>query len=40
MAYDMTAGEFDLNDTDMDKSSGVLFPACQLIYQQKGRTSI
>ncbi len=27
-AFDLTAGEFDLNDADKDKSSGVLFPAC------------
>ena len=36
MAFDLTAGEFDLNDADKDKSSGVLFPACQLIINKKG----
>jgi hypothetical protein len=35
-AYDLTAGEFDLNDADKDKSSGVLFPASQLIINDKG----
>jgi len=35
-AYDLTAGEFDLNNTDKDKSAGVLFPACQLIINKKG----
>ena len=36
MAYDLTAGEFQLDDKDKDKSSGVLFPACQLIINNKG----
>jgi len=36
MAYDLTAGEFDLNDADKDKSTGVLFPASQLIINKKG----
>jgi hypothetical protein len=36
MAYDLTAGEFDLNDADKDKSSGVLYPASQLIINKKG----
>ncbi len=35
-SYDLTAGEFDLNDTDKDKSTGVLFPACQLTIGKKG----
>ena len=35
-AYDLTAGEFDLNDSDKDKSTGVLFPASQLIINDKG----
>ena len=36
MAFDLTAGEFDLNDQDKDKSTGVLFPASQLIINKKG----
>ena len=36
MAFDLTAGEFDLNDADKDKSSGVLYPASQLIINKKG----
>ena len=36
MAFDLTAGEFDLNDADKDKSTGVLFPASQLIINKKG----
>jgi len=35
-AFDLTAGEFDLNDADKDKSSGVLYPASQLIINKKG----
>ena len=36
MAYDLTAGEFQLDDKDKDKSTGVLFPASQLIINKKG----
>jgi len=36
MAYDLTAGEFQLDDKDKDKSTGVLFPASQLIINNKG----
>jgi len=35
-AYDLTAGEFDLDNANKDKSTGVLFPACQLIINKKG----
>jgi hypothetical protein len=28
-SYDLTAGEFDLNDTDKSKSTGVLYPAAE-----------
>jgi hypothetical protein len=35
-SYNLTAGEFDLNDTDKDKSGGVLYPACQLTIGKKG----
>jgi hypothetical protein len=37
MAYDLTAGEFDLNNSDKDKSSGVLYPAAQLIINKQGQ---
>jgi hypothetical protein len=33
-AYHLTAGEFDLNNSDKNKSVGVLYPAAQLIKQQ------
>ena len=35
-AFDLTAGEFDLDNANKDKSTGVLFPACQLIINKKG----
>jgi hypothetical protein len=35
-AFDLTAGEFDLNDKDTKKSTGVLYPASQLIINKKG----
>ncbi|MBV8630023.1 MAG: hypothetical protein JOZ83_03810 [Silvibacterium sp.] len=35
-AYDLTAGEFVLDDQDKNKSNGVLFPASQLIINNKG----
>jgi hypothetical protein len=36
-AFDLTAGEFDLNDSDKKKSSGVLYPAAQLIINKQGQ---
>jgi hypothetical protein len=35
-AYDLTAGEIDLNHSDKNKSAGVLYPAAQLIINKKG----
>jgi hypothetical protein len=35
-AYNLTAGEFDLNDTDKSKSTGVLYPAAQLVVNKQG----
>jgi len=35
-SYNLTAGEFDLNDKDSKKSTGVLFPAAQLIINKQG----
>lgn len=35
-AFDLTAGEFDLDNADKDKSHGILYPACQLIVNKKG----
>jgi hypothetical protein len=35
-SFNLTAGEINLNDTDKSKSSGVLFPAAQLIINNEG----
>jgi hypothetical protein len=35
-SFDLTAGEFNLNDTDKNKSGGVLYPASQLIINKQG----
>jgi hypothetical protein len=37
MAYNLTVGEFDIVDADADKSSGVLYPASQLIINKDGQ---
>ena len=36
-AFNLTAGEFDLNDADKDKSVGVLYPAAQLVINKEGQ---
>jgi len=35
-AYNLSAGEFDLNDQDKSKSTGVLYPAAQLVINKQG----
>jgi hypothetical protein len=35
--YTLTAGEIEINDANKDKSSGVLFPATQLIINKEGQ---
>src|ERR1700726_1031802 len=35
-AYDLTAGEFDLDDTDKSKSTGVLYPAAEFEIDKQG----
>ena len=35
--YNLTAGEFELNDSDKSKSSGVLYPAAQLTVNKDGQ---
>jgi hypothetical protein len=35
-SFNLTAGEFNLNDSDKSKSDGVLFPAAQLIINKEG----
>lgn len=36
-AYNLTAGEFDLNDQDKSKSTGVLYPLAQLAIDKQGQ---
>lgn len=36
MSFDLTAGILDLNDQDKSKSTGVLYPAAQLILNKEG----
>jgi hypothetical protein len=40
MAYDLTAGEFDLDATDKNKSTGLLYPACKLVIDKEGQLQI
>jgi hypothetical protein len=35
--FNLTAGEFDINDKDMSKSTGVVYPAAQLIIDSQGQ---
>jgi hypothetical protein len=39
-AYNLTAGEFDLNDTDKSKSTGVLYPAAEFVIDKRGELQI
>ena len=39
-SFDLTAGEFQLNDQDKSKSTGVLYPACQLAINKDGELQI
>jgi hypothetical protein len=36
-AFNLTAGEFELNDTDKKKSTGKLYPAAQLVIDKDGQ---
>jgi len=36
-SFNLTAGEFELNDTDKNKSTGVVYPATQLIIDKQGQ---
>jgi hypothetical protein len=35
--FNLTAGEFELNDTDKHKSTGTVYPAAQLIIDKQGK---
>ena len=39
-AYDLSAGEIELNDQDKSKSGGVLYPAAQLGIDDQGQLSL
>jgi hypothetical protein len=39
-SFDLTAGEYDLNDQDKSKSTGVLYPACQFTINKDGELQI
>jgi len=39
-SFNLTAGEFDLNDQDKSKSTGVLYPAAQLILNKEGQLQL
>jgi hypothetical protein len=39
-AFDLTAGEIDINDQDKSKSGGVLYPACQFTINKDGELQI
>jgi hypothetical protein len=39
-SFDLTAGEFDLNDQDKSKSTGVLYPAAQFTINKDGELQI
>ena len=39
-AYNLTAGEIEINDADKDKSAGVLYPAAQLVINKEGQLEI
>jgi hypothetical protein len=38
--YNLTAGEFDLDASDKSKSTGVLYPECQLVVDKEGQLQI
>jgi len=40
MSFDLTAGELDLNDQEKSKSTGVLYPAAQLILDKEGKLQL
>jgi hypothetical protein len=39
-SFNLTGGEFELNDTDKSKSGGVLYPAMQLAIDKEGELQI
>jgi len=39
-AFNLTGGEFDVDDTNKKNSTGVLYPACQLAIDKEGQLQI
>src|SRR5450631_15707 len=39
-SFNLTAGEFDLDDTDKNKSTGVVYPAAQLAIDAQGQITL
>ena len=39
-SYNLTGGEFDINDSDKSKSTGVLYPLAQLAIDKQGQLQI
>ncbi len=39
-AFNLTAGEFDMDSTDKSKSTGILYPECQLAIDKEGQLQI
>jgi hypothetical protein len=39
-SFNLTAGEFELDDSDKSKSTGVLYPECQLAIDKQGQLQI
>ncbi|MBV8866694.1 MAG: hypothetical protein JO210_14975 [Acidobacteriaceae bacterium] len=40
MSFNLTAGAFELNDSDKSKSTGVLYPAAQLVLDKEGKLQL
>jgi len=38
--FNLTAGEFELNDADKSKSTGTLYPAAQLVIDKQGQLQV
>ncbi len=38
--FNLTAGEFDVNDTDKSKSTGLLYPAAMLVIDKEGQLQL
>ena len=39
-SFNLTAGEIDIDDTDKSKSTGILYPAAQLIIDKQGQLQL